>query len=133
MTAPAKPLGELYRRAFNEGRIVVTRNRRVGASCLFRVVQLASEKLDGQLRQLLHDLPLPLGDDRLFTRCDCCNAALQPIEKPQVKSRVPPYVYDTQQTFYTCPVCQRIYWAATHWQWARRFLDRVRKEVRHAD
>ena len=128
----AQSLSALYRQAYNEGRVVVTRNRRIGASCLFRVVQLGSDELDGQLLQLLRDLQLPREDAGWFTRCDVCNVTLQPIEKPHVKSRVAPYVYDTQQAFYVCPACQRVYWAATHWQRARRFLDRVRKEVRRA-
>ncbi|MBI3352948.1 MAG: hypothetical protein HY036_10270 [Nitrospirae bacterium] len=36
------------------------------------------------------------------------------IEKQTLKERVFPYVYSTQETFYTCPGCQRIYWPATH-------------------
>ena len=41
----AQPLGELYRRAYEEGRTIVTRNRRVRPSGLFRVVPLHDQGL----------------------------------------------------------------------------------------
>jgi len=122
---PTNPLSSLYRRAYNERRIVVTRNRRVGASCLFRVVQLTSGELVEQLRQLKQELSL--SETKAFSRCDVCNIVLQPVEKTQVKPRVPPYVYETQTRFTRCPSCQRIYWPATHYARARAFFDTVKQ------
>jgi hypothetical protein len=124
---PAQPFSELYRRAFNESRIVVTRNERVRAGCLFRVVHLHSQELDGQLRQLMQELGLPLSEAQAFTRCDVCNVAVEPIDKPLVKDRVPPYVFQTQARFHRCPSCHRIYWAATHWQRACLRFSRLRR------
>jgi uncharacterized protein with PIN domain len=124
--ARALPLSALYRKAYNERRIVVTRTRRVGASCLFRVVHLTSPMLESQLRQLIHELKLPVDEGQLFTRCDVCNVSVEPIEKPHVKDRVPPYVYHKQEGFYTCPSCHRIYWAATHWQRARTLFEKIK-------
>jgi uncharacterized protein with PIN domain len=50
----------------------------------------------------------------VLTRCLRCNDKLVHIDKETVKDRVPPYVYETQQEFKTCPSCRRIYWGATH-------------------
>jgi uncharacterized protein with PIN domain len=124
---PTYPLTQLYRTAYHERRIVLTRNRRIGASCLFRVVHLTSPMLEDQLRQVIQELHLSVDDERLFSRCDRCNVPVEPIEKPLVKARVPPYVYQTQSTFYTCPSCERIYWAATHWHRARALLEKIRR------
>jgi uncharacterized protein with PIN domain len=120
------PRTDLYRKAYNERRIVVTRNRHIGASCLFRVVHLASSLLEEQLQQVVRELTLAIDDERLFTRCDICNVPVEPIERSVVKARVPPYVYAKQQDFYTCPSCQRIYWAATHWHRARALIERLK-------
>ncbi len=130
--AATYPLSELYQRAYHERRVVVTRNRRVTASCLFRVVHLDSTGLDAQMQQLMHQLHLTIRAQQLFTRCDRCNIAVEPVDKTQVQSLVPPYVFQTQQTFHACPSCHRIYWAATHWQRACRWLDRLREEASHA-
>ena len=109
----SQPLSVLYRQAYMEGRVVVTRNHRVQASCLFRVVHLKHQDVVGQIRQLREVVPLALDERRAFTRCNICNRSLTPIGKAAVKDRVPPYVWRTQTTFYSCPSCQRIYWAAT--------------------
>lgn len=127
--AEGSSLSELYQQAYNEQRVILTRNTRVKASRLFRVVQLRNQQLEDQLRQVIDELQLMIDDEALFTRCDVCNVPLEPIEKSRVKDRVPPHVYHTQQTFWTCPSCRRIYWAATHWQRAKALLERV---TRHA-
>ena len=121
-------LSALYRQAYNESRVVVTRNRRVSASCLFRVIQLTSTERDDQLRQITTALGLPVEAERLFSRCDVCNVPVETIERTQVKHKVPLYVYQTQETFHACPSCHRIYWAATHWQRACKVFDQLRKE-----
>lgn len=118
-------LTALYRQAYNERRIVLTRNSRIKASCLFRVVHLASAQLEEQLQQLIQELGLAIEDEQLFTRCDRCNVPVEPIAKAAIKDHVPPYVYHHQERFYTCSSCKRIYWAATHWQRAQQLLTRV--------
>ena len=128
----ARPLSALYRHAYNEGRIVVTRNRSVRASCLFPVVQLTSEALEPQVSQLMREVRLTIDQEQAFTRCDQCNVGLSSIEKSRVTDRVPPYVFRTQQQFFTCPACHRIYWAATHWQRACQVFARLRTEGRDA-
>jgi uncharacterized protein with PIN domain len=128
----AQPLSDLYRRAYREQRIVVTRSRRIGASCLFRVVHVRSEQLEEQLSQLIRDLSLTMERSRTFSRCDRCNVEVPRIAKSQVKADVPPSVFERQQEFYRCPSCQRVYWAATHWQRASQFLERVWSTRSHA-
>ncbi len=124
---PAVPLTALYRTAYQQGRVVLTRNGRVKGSCLFRVVRIASEQLEDQMKQLVREIGLSIDEEQMFSRCDRCNAELEDIEKSAVKDRVPPYVYQTQQAFYACPSCQRIYWAATHYARAQQFFKRLQE------
>lgn len=130
--APSQPLSPLVQRAVNEGRIVVTRSGQVSPSRLYRVVRLASQELEPQLRQLVRELGLAIDERRAFSRCDVCNVPVEPAEKAAIRGRVPPYVYETQTSFHRCPSCQRIYWAATHWERACRVFARLREEASHA-
>ena len=123
--AVGQSLSAIYRRAYQEGRVVVTRNRKVGASSLFRVAQLQSERLDEQLRQLLREGLVVVDDRQLFTCCDLCNVSLDRVEKSDVQSRVPPYVFQTQEQFHRCPVCEMVYWAATHYARAKAFMEQL--------
>lgn len=125
VSAPStEPLPDLYCRAHDEGRVLLTRNRRIGPSCLFRVVQIASPALEAQLRQLVGELGVSPAR-QAFSRCDRCNVAVEPVEKAAVEGRVPAYVYQTQAAFTRCPSCERIYWAATHQRRIAAVLERV--------
>jgi uncharacterized protein with PIN domain len=126
-TLSAQPLPALYQRAVNEQRAVVTRNRRVRPGRLVRVVQVRSQQLPDQLRQLITELGLGVEEEYLFSRCDVCNREVEPVEKAAVKELVPPYVFQTQSAFHRCPSCRRIYWAATHAERARAFFSSLRR------
>jgi uncharacterized protein with PIN domain len=104
---------QLVRLARAEGRILLTCDReltrRRGLTCLL----VESEKLEEQIQQALSELHLET--EQPFSRCPVCNTPLQEVEKPSVKERVPPYVFQTQEHFSLCPKCNRIYWQGTHW------------------
>ncbi len=50
----------------------------------------------------------------MFSRCLRRNTLLSPVSKEKVKGCVPLFVYETQEHFYECRGCGRLYWAATH-------------------
>jgi uncharacterized protein with PIN domain len=106
---------ELIRRAVEERRILLTRDTRIAAEpgearCLF----IESDNWIEQLRQILSAYRLKVSPEKLFTRCLLCNSPLSPIGKDDVKERVPPFVFRTQEEFVRCPTCDKIYWQGTH-------------------
>jgi len=106
---------ELVQKAVDEGRIILTRDTSLIQRKLAKhYVFIESDHLMDQISQLIKELNLEVSVKRLFTRCLVCNAALNGIEKEEVKDRVPPYVYQTQEGFAHCPRCDRIYWRGSH-------------------
>ncbi len=106
---------ELIRAAVEEGRILLTRDTRIAAEpgeakCLF----IESDNWIEQLRQILSAYHLKVLPEKLFTRCLLCNSPLSPIGKDDVRERVPPFVFRTQEEFVRCPICDKIYWQGTH-------------------
>jgi len=94
-----------------EGRIVLTRRARLKDRSGF--IFLQSDDLKDQLRQLaglfdVRDMA------RAFTRCGICNTVLEPIARPEVRGRVPEYVFIKHERFTYCPQCGKIYWPGTH-------------------
>lgn len=120
---------ELVRQAAADGRIVLTRDRRLmlrrgarGAAFLLR-----ANRVDDQWRELTARWPeLVTGD--AFSRCAECNARIEGVEREAVRERVPPYVYRTQETFYACPGCGRVYWPGTHIPRILRLIGRSRQD-----
>jgi uncharacterized protein with PIN domain len=103
----------LIQAARREGRLILTRDRRLRQKHPPDFLFIESDHHREQLRQVIRACNLdPLA--RAFRRCAECNTALQRLEKAAVEKLVPPYVFSTQERFSCCPQCGRIYWAATH-------------------
>ncbi len=99
--------------ARREGRVIVTRDTRlVRERSLPPHVFVTSDHFREQIRQV--GAAIPLAEGASFTRCVECNARLEPVERAAVEARVPAYVFATQERFWTCPRCARVYWPATH-------------------
>ncbi len=121
--------GMMLRIAMAENRIVLTRDtrifeRHVVTSGKSRAVLIQSERIQDQIQQVVAALNLrPLF--RPFTRCLEDNQPLLCRHREDIRPKVPPYVWQTQQDYVECPACSRIYWKGTHWQAMIKQLEKV--------
>jgi uncharacterized protein with PIN domain len=116
---------DLKMTALREGRVLLTRDREVAQTSLpIRVLLIGSDHLEEQLVEVAREFDVGPGGE-LFSRCLICNVHVEDVEKVEVKERVPEYVYATQERFARCPSCGRVYWAATHVERAREWLESV--------
>ena len=104
----------LVQQALAEDRVILTRDshlvkRKLARKFLF----IRSEHPREQFRQVVNELGLD-AQSKLFTRCLVCNGELVRAEKEDIRDRVPSYTYLTQDRFYECPGCERVYWPGTH-------------------
>jgi uncharacterized protein with PIN domain len=104
-------------------RILLTRTQRIrdmnlSKTCIF----IASNDPFEQLREVIQALCITQKDIRPFSRCIRCNSLIRRIQKDSVRKIVPDYVWETQDTFRMCVLCQRIYWPGSH---TRRSLEIV--------
>ena len=113
----------LIHAARQENRLILTRDRRLKQKQPPKYILVESDRYAEQLRQVIRECGLKVGA-ALFTRCLECNTLLQPMEKVSVKSLVPPYVFATQERFFWCLRCRRVYWPATHHE---KMLEELKK------
>jgi uncharacterized protein len=111
--------GDLLRAARADGRIVLTRDKRLRTAP--DVIWLNANDVRGQMRETLARVPID-SDAQALTRCSRCNSILRPVSRELVVRRVPPFVYASQEHFAQCDGCGRIYWGATH---AERILGEL--------
>ena len=99
--------------ARNENRIVLTKSKKLtGKQDVF---QIEPDDPEQQLATVFK--AFQLNDfTNMLSRCLECNHLLEPIDKPNVKGRVPFYIYTHNDNFYICPECQRIYWPGSHYK-----------------
>ncbi len=108
-------LAEAAGKASHEGRILLTRSRRVpGKSSVPRTLILEADRPREQVLEVLQKLNLEPQAADLFTRCLLCNEKLLSLSKSEVEERVPEFIYRTYDSFQACPQCARVYWPGTH-------------------
>jgi uncharacterized protein with PIN domain len=103
----------LIRSAHAENRLILTRDRSLKHKQPPPYLFIESDHYRDQLRQVFSQCGLKLADE-VLSRCIECNALLQPAPKETLAKAVPSYVFSSQDKFFACPICRRIYWPATH-------------------
>jgi uncharacterized protein with PIN domain len=117
----------LIHAARQENRVILTRDHRLRLRQPQEFLFIKSDDFREQLRQVVSAFHLTRGDD-LFRRCLICNCWLQPRSKSSVKEAVPEYVFLTQEDFFWCAECRRIYWPATHHEKMLQELKKISLE-----
>lgn len=120
----------LLKAARENHRVLLTRDtlimkRRVVKSGELPALLIESDNYLDQLSQVIKEYKLR--KDRP-ARCNICNTAVGDLDKPTAKGRVPLYVYETEESFKSCPVCGRVYWPASHWE----NIKKVKKGINFA-
>lgn len=103
----------LLSQAKEEGRIIITRDKRLFQACRgagVPSVLIRSSKISDQLLEMAREgVPLRLDPER----CTLCNTLLK-----EVKSE--------QSMKWECPGCKKLYWQGGHWKKMERMLESIR-------
>lgn len=114
---------DLVDKAVAEGRVILTRDRRLTERRLARNhLLIRSDIVEEQLRQVLEELGIRPDPGRRLGRCLRCNTPLKDLDPELARARVPPWVARTRNEFRGCPRCGRVYWRGTH-------VDRMSKAL----
>lgn len=114
---------ELIGISLDESRTLVTRDRALAKKVKGSIL-ITSTDLEEQIDQVLTVIGVPSG--AILTRCGICNSLLEQVEKPKVKGIVPEPVFERQEEFMRCPLCDKIYWQGSH-------FDRIMKRIEGHD
>ncbi len=122
---PTIPDENLVRRSLEEGRQILTRDRRLREEwTVSNCTVLESEDLEEQLQEIVARFSLR-EKVALFSRCPLCNMPLKPLPGEEARARVPPGVHERQDSFLHCPECGQVYWEGSHTERIRRRLHKV--------
>ena len=117
--------------ALKDNRILLTRDtfiprRKKVAVGMVTAILITREQPEGQMEQLMQEVVL---DVHLhpFSRCIECNEPLFARSKEEIRSMVPAYVFQTQDSFMQCPCCNRVYWRGTHWERMKKKLEQMER------
>ena len=116
---------EMINLSLREGRIILTRDTHLINKIGLKVLLIKENGIEKQLRQVVNELSLKIDKEMIFVRCTICNVLTNVVPKEEIKDRVPPYVYSTQNEFRLCPKCNRIYWAGTHLESVQKMIENL--------
>lgn len=94
--------------------IVLTRDTRFPKPYDVKVIVIHSNFVEKQLVELIEAMSLDITQTKPLSRCTVCNQMLTPASRDEVRDRIPPYVYLTQEKYAVCSGCGRVYWEGTH-------------------
>ena len=109
-------VAQVFARARNEGRIILTRDRKIaerrdgGAVAVFVV---SSDESRAQLREIVSHFGLRLSATEFMMRCSVCNGrGYIKLSREDVAARndCPPKVLEQVEEFYSCRSCGKLYW-----------------------
>jgi uncharacterized protein with PIN domain len=121
LASNAEPDGELLRLAHREGRILLTRDKRLAASAPESVL-IHGFGTEAEARCLTRHLVMDW-DFAPFSRCVMDNAHLREATAEEV-ARIPSKALDLGGPFRACPACGRLYWPGSH---VRRMTAKLAK------
>lgn len=107
--------------ARTEGRVLLTRDRRLASTAGVQVVLIEADAPEEQAAELARAYPVDWLRAPL-TRCLIDNAALRPATSQEIE-QAPAFARDLVGDFTTCLSCGRLYWPGSH---ARRIMDKLR-------
>ena len=107
---------ELIDIAKKQDRVIITRDKNLVYSSrkkLVDVFQIKSTNLDDQLSKVLKNYEIH--EENILSRCLLCNSSLQKIDKKEVKEEVPHRIFNSNDKFWFCNKCKKIYWKGSHY------------------
>jgi uncharacterized protein with PIN domain len=120
------PDAELVEHAWRDGRVILTRDRRLLEEWRVSGIHLVRAEHTGeQLREVLRAFEL-LDGVRLFSRCSACNRLLEETSRQAARGRAPRRVLEAEERFWECPECKRVYWRGSHTDRIRRVVEGLR-------
>ncbi len=115
---------ELLDLARDEGRAIITSDRRLGEAALARGLRIFLVLGGTDRARILSLVEQARSLGILLTpgepRCALCNGSLSEEKRAKMKSRLPPTLLAKHRDYYVCNNCGKVYWHGSHWTRLRR-------------
>jgi len=117
---------EIVKLSLKERRAILTRDRGIlKRSEVTHGYWLRSTKIKEQVVEILNRFNLKNIINE-FSRCLECNSVLNSVSKEEIINVLPPKVIQSQEEFYRCTACNKLFWKGTHYERMLSFIQSVR-------
>jgi len=100
----------------NEKRVLITRDKNLlqrAKKEKLKVIEINTTDINQQINKVINQIKI--NPSMALSRCILCNTELDEIKKDEVEKKVPKRVFDSNEKFWFCPKCKKVYWKGTHY------------------
>jgi hypothetical protein len=113
-----------------KGKVLITRDKlllqKAGKKGL-PTIAIESDSLNEQLKKVIDEQKLEIDEGKMLTRCTICNELVIEKKKEEIKDRLPKRVLESNDKFWECPKCKRVYWIGSHWNEMEKRIKEIMK------
>ncbi len=120
----ARFIKEIERRVYEEKRFLITRKKSGYFYPGWKIFKVPEGTFKLRIKRIIEHFNLK-DKISLFSRCSECNSEVEEIEKEKIKERVPYYTFKTQEKFYICRNCKKIYWKGSHYFYFEEHIKKL--------
>lgn len=124
---------KLIDKARAESRTIISRDRFLVEKAekdKISSVLITSQNEIKQFLEILKITPLKLNEISGDTaRCTKCNSTTSQINKLKIKNKIPRGVFEYNDKFWKCDMCDQIYWEGTHIKNLQEFVHKIRQNI----
>jgi uncharacterized protein with PIN domain len=121
---------KLLQLAKEENRVILTRDKQLierGKKDNIKVKKIPSTDIDQQLYQVLRDIKID--KKNVLSRCSICNQIINEIAKNDVENKIPDRIFKSNEKFWYCSKCDKIYWIGTHYEKILIKINKIQKSL----
>jgi len=124
---------KLIKNAKDEGRIIISRDEDlIKKSQKLGIKSIYLTKIDEieQFCEIISNVKLDISQINGDTaRCPICNSITENIDKSYIKDKVQEKVYDSNEQFWICKSCNKLYWEGTHIKNLQKFVGKINERL----
>ena len=118
--------------AKKENRIIISKDKelikkaqKIGISSIYIT---KNEEIE-QFLEIITKVNLKIQINGNIARCTKCNSQTESIDKSSIKEKIPQGVFNSNDKFWKCKCCNKLYWEGTHIKNLQEFAGKVNERL----
>jgi uncharacterized protein with PIN domain len=113
-----------------EERVLITRDKDLIIRARrenLRTIEIKSININDQISKSISEIQID--SKKFLSRCIICNSLVEFLKKAEVNGKVPRKVYESNDKFWYCKECQKIYWKGSHFENMIEKINEIKKSI----
>ena len=100
-----------------ENRVLLTRDKKlipIAKRENIKTIEIKTTDINEQIGIVL--MNFKVDKNKILSRCILCNTEVEDIKKEEIAGKVPDRIFESNEKFWFCKKCNKIYWKGSHYE-----------------